>query len=210
MMLERKLDTKPGEGGGEEAVVGVRRIELITGVMPAACSAHTRRRDWPDAEKTRILLESAEPGANISDVARRNGLSPQQLFGWRREVRALLADGPPIEAASARASARPGSGKTKVRGTPAPAAAQHFAPVVLAAPGAAPPASPPPDRTRGVIEIVIGDALVRVAGKVDRSALVEVLAALRHAEGVLPARRVEDAPPARRVEDVLPARWRAS
>ena len=179
MMLERKLETKPD--GGDADVVGVRRIELITGVMPAACSAHTRRRDWSDAEKTRILLESAEPGANISDVARRNGLSPQQLFGWRREVRALLADGPPIEAASTRASARPGSGKTKVRGTPAPAAAQHFAPVVLAAPGVALPASPPQssDKTRGVIEIVIGDALVRVVGKVDRSTLVEVLAALR-------------------------------
>ena len=180
MMLERKLETKPD--GGDADVVGVRRIELITGTA--------RRRDWSDAEKTRILLESAEPGANISDVARRNGLSPQQLFGWRREVRALLADGPPIDAASTRASARPGSGKTKVRGTPAAAAAQHFAPVVLAAPEVALPASPPQssDKTRGVIEIVIGDALVRVVGKVDRGALAEVLAALR---------RVEDAPPAR-------------
>jgi transposase len=194
MMLERKLETKPD--GGDEPVVGVRRIELITGTA--------RRREWSDREKARILLESAEPGANISDVARRNGLSPQQLFGWRREARALLADAvPPIEAASPRSSARTGGGKTKVRGTPAPAVTRHFAPVVLVAPGAAPPASPsqPSDKTRGLIEIVIGDAIVRVVGKVDRGALAEVLAALRHAEGVLPARRVEDAPP---------ARWRAS
>ena len=172
MMLERKLETKPD--GGDEPVVGVRRIELITGTA--------RRRDWPDGEKTRILLESAEPGANISEVARRNGLSPQQLFGWRREARTLLADAaPPIESASTRASARSGSGKTKVRSTPAPAVAQHFAPVVLVAPGAALPASPPqpPDKTRDVIEVVIGNALVRVVGKVDRGALAEVLAALR-------------------------------
>jgi transposase-like protein len=27
------------------------------------------------------------PGAIVSDVARRNGLSPQQLFTWRREAR---------------------------------------------------------------------------------------------------------------------------
>ena len=94
MMLERKLDTKPDEGDG--ALASVRRIELITGT--------TRRREWPEGEKTRILLESAEPGANISDVARRNGLSPQQLFGWRREARALLANAGPIETASARTS----------------------------------------------------------------------------------------------------------
>ena len=172
MMLERKLETKPD--GGDADVVGVRRIELITGT--------TRRRDWPDGEKTRILLESAEPGANISEVARRNGLSPQQLFGWRREARALLADAvPPIEAASPRGSARTGGGKTKVRGTPAPAVTQHFAPVVLVAPATAPPASPsqPSDKTRGLIEIVIGDALVRVIGTVERSALAEVLAAMR-------------------------------
>ena len=171
MMLERKLETKPD--GGDADVVGVRRIELITGTA--------RRREWSDGEKTRILLESAEPGANISDVARRNGLSPQQLFGWRRAARALLAAAtPPIEAVSHRTVARSGNGKTKVRGTPAPAVTQHFAPVVLVAPGAAPPASPPPpDRTRGIIEIVIGDALVRVVGKVDRGALAEVLAALR-------------------------------
>ena len=183
MMLERKLETKPD--GGDADVVGVRRIELITGTA--------RRREWPDGEKTRILLESAEPGANISDVARRNGLSPQQLFGWRREARALLAAAPPIAVAS-RHVARAENGKAKVRGAPAPAAAQHFAPVVLVAPGAAPPASPPqpPDKSRGVIEIVIGDAVVRVVGKVDRGALAEVLAALR---------RVEDAPP---------ARWRSS
>ena len=166
MMLERKLETKPD--GGDADVVGVRRIELITGT--------TRRREWSDGEKTRILLESAEPGANISDVARRNGLSPQQLFGWRR-----AAATPPIEAVSHRTVARSGNGKTKVRGTPAPAVTQHFAPVVLVAPATAPPASPsqPSDKTRGLIEIVIGDALVRVIGTVERSALAEVLAAMR-------------------------------
>jgi Transposase len=38
------------------------------------------------------VFESALPGANVSAVARRNGLSPQQLFGWRREVRALIGE----------------------------------------------------------------------------------------------------------------------
>jgi hypothetical protein len=48
--LERKLETKPA--GGDEEVVGVRRIELITG--------RGRRREWPSREKARILLSSGD------------------------------------------------------------------------------------------------------------------------------------------------------
>jgi transposase len=44
-----------------------RRVELITG--------RRRRRDWSDAEKARILAASADPEVNISEVARRNGVS---------------------------------------------------------------------------------------------------------------------------------------
>jgi transposase len=63
----------------------VRRIELITG--------GGRRRRWSSADKARIVMESLKPGANASEVARRNGLSPQQLFAWRREARALFNEG---------------------------------------------------------------------------------------------------------------------
>ena len=42
-----------------------QRVEVITGLR--------RRRDWSDAEKARILAESADPEVNISEVARRNG-----------------------------------------------------------------------------------------------------------------------------------------
>ena len=179
--LERKLESRPD--GADDGVVDVRRIELITGTG--------RRRQWSTGDKARILLESLEPGANVSEVARRNGLSPQQLFGWRREARALIGENA-IEAANtrpadlatpARAPARRHKrGRAKPPGNERPpnAPATHFAPIVLVASGAVPPASPlPPDRTRGIIEIVIGDALVRVVGKVDRGALAEVLAALR-------------------------------
>ena len=157
--LERKLETKPD--GGDEEPRGVRRIELITG--------RGRRREWPSREKARILMESAEPGANVSEVARRNGLSPQQLFAWRREAREMFASEPSQAVASTSADN------------------QQFASVVLVKSAASPP--PPPDGTsRGVIEIVIGNALVRVIGRVERGTLAEVLAALRHAEGVPPAR----------------------
>ena len=57
----------------------VRRFEVFTGAG--------RRREWALEEKARIVAESFEAGATVSDVARRHVLSPQQLFTWRREAR---------------------------------------------------------------------------------------------------------------------------
>lgn len=57
----------------------MRRIEVISG-------AGGRRR-WSLDDKARIVEETLEPGASVSVVARRHGLTPQQLFGWRREAR---------------------------------------------------------------------------------------------------------------------------
>jgi hypothetical protein len=47
-----------------------------------------RRRDWPDERKIAIVSESLEPGVNVSELARRHEINPQQLFGWRRRFRA--------------------------------------------------------------------------------------------------------------------------
>ena len=147
--LERKLESS---GDDADGVSQVRRIELITGTG--------RRRRWSDDDKARIVVESFTSGANVSEVARRNGLSPQQLFAWRREAQALFNDG--------------------VDTTSGDVAAAHeplFASVVIAAP--APPSSPsqPPDP--GTIEITIGDAVVRVAGQIETAVLVAVLRAVR-------------------------------
>ena len=38
-------------------------------------------------QKSEILSESYEPGAVIADVARRHGLEPSVLYGWRSEAR---------------------------------------------------------------------------------------------------------------------------
>jgi transposase len=57
----------------------VRRLEVITG-------AGGRRR-WSADEKARILEEATAPGAVVSEVARRNGMSPQHLFTWRRQAK---------------------------------------------------------------------------------------------------------------------------
>ena len=57
----------------------VRRLEVITGTG--------RRRRFSADDKARIIEETLVPGAVVSDVARRHGLSPQQLFTWRRQAR---------------------------------------------------------------------------------------------------------------------------
>ena len=166
--LERKLESKADEA--DDAGVPIRRLELITGTG--------RRRRWSSDEKARILVESLRPGANISAVARRNGLSPQQLFGWRREVREPEPTPSPV-----RKRGRP---KRVREGAPGVVKAPvHFAPIVIAAPAAsAPPPSggSPTDRSPpGTIEITIGDAVVRVRGQVDMALLAAVLRAVRRA-----------------------------
>ena len=57
----------------------VRRFEVITGVIG--------RRRWSADDRARIVEETLAPGAVVSEVARRHGLTPQQLFTWRREAR---------------------------------------------------------------------------------------------------------------------------
>jgi transposase len=57
----------------------VRRLEVFTGAG--------RRRKWSDEDKARIIAEIVASGDSVCSVARRHGLSPQQLFGWRRQLR---------------------------------------------------------------------------------------------------------------------------
>lgn len=57
---------------------GQERIEVIASVQ--------RRRRWAPAEKKRIVEETYEPGHSVSYVARRHGISPAQLFNWKRQM----------------------------------------------------------------------------------------------------------------------------
>jgi transposase len=56
-----------------------RRIEVLTGTG--------RRRRWPDEVKEAIIAETLEDGAVVSEVARRHGVAPNQVFTWRKEAR---------------------------------------------------------------------------------------------------------------------------
>jgi transposase len=66
----------------------VRRIEVFTG--------DGRRRSWSAAEKAAIIAESYGAGDTVCAVARRHGLTPQQLFAWRRLARQSALAAPPM------------------------------------------------------------------------------------------------------------------
>lgn len=126
----------------------LRRIEVING-------AGGRRR-WSTDEKALIVEETLAPGAVASEVARRHGISPQQLFGWRREARYPVA-------------------------TPEPIA---FVPAVVSAPSSTPRPEPRPRRARrrsaaNGIELEIGGVAVRVGADASPKAIAAVIRALK-------------------------------
>jgi transposase len=121
----------------------VRRLEVFTGVG--------RRRRWSAEQKAQIVAESYGSGDTVCAVARRHGLTPQQLFAWRR-------DGRGAEAASG-------------------ASGMAFAPVIVEAgrPSGDAPIAPTRSGRLPVIEIVIGAATVRIPLGTDAATLQTVL-----------------------------------
>ncbi|CAH2603397.1 transposase [Rhodovastum atsumiense] len=127
-------------------------MEIITGVE--------RRRRWRLEEKLRIVAEAEEPGANLTEVARRHDVSRALLWNWRRQVR---------------------NGELAL-----PTTAQ-FLPVQMVAEAPAMPAEPlalprrqPAVAGDAVIEIGLPDGTtVRVGRDVGAVALRRVLGALR-------------------------------
>jgi transposase len=67
----------------DDAKASFRCIEVLPG--PG------RRRRWSAEEKARIVAETLEPGARVSEVARRWQVCAQQVFGRRRQARVNLA-----------------------------------------------------------------------------------------------------------------------
>ena len=58
----------------------------MTGSYPKAevLTGPERRRRWSVAEKLEMVARTRETGVTVSLVARRCGVSPNQLFTWRR------------------------------------------------------------------------------------------------------------------------------
>jgi len=131
----------------------VHRLEVFTGAG--------RRRSFSDEDKARIVAEIVTSGDSVSGVARRHGLSPQQLFGWRRQLRESQigvpdADGLPFVPAVVDVA----SSASAIR-------RQRKAPQCKAEPGA------------GTIEVEIDGVTVRVGRGADVKTVRAVLRALK-------------------------------
>src|SRR5579864_1421013 len=64
------------------------RVEVLDGVE--------RRRRWSREDKARIVEDTLAPGAKVSEVARRHGISPSLVFTWRRQSRANQEPAPVV------------------------------------------------------------------------------------------------------------------
>jgi transposase len=114
-------------------------------------------------EKLAIVREAAGPGASVAAVARKHGVNANLVFGWRRlQQRGLL------------------EGQRHARSVP-------LLPVKIATPTVLPDRASRPvverpvvrDRAGYVVVEFPGGIAVRIHGRVDRSALATVFAALR-------------------------------
>jgi transposase len=85
----------------------VRRLEVFTG--------SGRRRAWTAEQKAQIVAETYAGGESVSALARRHGLTPQQLFAWRRAAREQAVPGRRDGLSFAPVMVeRPGSGATMI------------------------------------------------------------------------------------------------
>jgi transposase len=131
----------------------VQRQEVFTGTG--------RRRSFSDEDKARIVAEIVTSGDSVSGVARRHGLSPQQLFGWRRQLRESQAE-------------------------PSETDRLQFVPAVV---DVAPPTSTvrrhrnaPPckaDPSAGIIEVEVDGVTIRVGRGADVKTVTAVVRALK-------------------------------
>ena len=45
-----------------------------------------KRRKWKAEEKLRIVLAGMDGGVDISELCRREGISPTQYYGWKKQL----------------------------------------------------------------------------------------------------------------------------
>jgi transposase len=115
------------------------------------------RRRWSEADKRRLVAETIGPGATVHGVARRHGVSPSQLFAWRK----LYRVGAGLERAVPALPSVPGFAAVEI----APATPPSVADVV-----------PAPS---GLIEIELaGGDRVRISGAPDPAVVAAALRAL--------------------------------
>ena len=111
----------------------------------------TGRRQRSDAEKARIAAESLAPDAVVADIARRYGATRWQIYDWRRRFRSGCL--PAME---------------EIGASPA------FVPLTV-------DDEPRAAASAGIIEVSIGDILIRVGRDVSEEHLARIFRAARAA-----------------------------
>jgi transposase len=131
----------------EPEAVSVHRLEVISGIG--------RRRSFSDEFKARVVEETLGRGVVVSQIARRHGLTPQQVFSWRRQAREASSGAmfvPAVVGAAAPSGARPaGKPDRKRRG----------------------------DNAGAMIEVEINGMVIRVGRGADAETIATVIAALK-------------------------------
>ena len=69
-----------------------------------------KRRKWTAAEKLRIVLTCMQPGVEVSEVCRREGINPTMYYNWKKK---LMAGGRSQDAASKKKQHRPRGARTQ-------------------------------------------------------------------------------------------------
>ena len=108
------------------------------------------RPNYPADFKRRLAIEACAPGISVSKLAQQNGINANMLLKWRRGLRAGLFE-----------STTPALLPVLVK------------PVMTRSP------APPPVEPSGMIEILIGDAVVRLHASIDAPLLQLVLPSVR-------------------------------
>lgn len=118
--------------------------------------------------KRRLAAQACVPGVSVARLALEHGINTNLLFTWRRHYRAGKFGVPDPAHAAIAASARESGTIAPVRVPP-----MKLLPVVATM--AAADRGPASCRAQPAIEILLGNATVRVHGAVDRVALRTVL-----------------------------------
>jgi transposase len=113
------------------ATGSLQLFEAIVGRFEGAPVGERRR--WSEEFKAKAVAAALEPGVNVSALARRLGISPPQLFGWRKTFLSKQNEDVPA-------------------GSPA-----------------------------SVVEIAVGDVVIRVSSDLEEAALRRILRAVRSA-----------------------------
>jgi transposase len=106
-------------------------VEAVVGRLEGAPVGERRR--WSEEFKAKAVAAALEPGVNVSGLARRLGISPPQLFGWRKAFLNKQNEDVPVGSSAS------------------------------------------------VVEIVVGEVVIRVSPDLEEAALRRILRAVRSA-----------------------------